>query len=427
MDNKKFLAYLIILILALISYLFLSIKLITIFFIEVSVLFFIIVFVLVFKYKYKFSKFNKTKKWFTLIELIISMTIISILSVGVFMSVSNFLKNNNDTIRKSHINQISLALKNSKWKLPLPDNYTSLYFSWSLIWFQWTFCDIASNKLNLLNILKDPENWTCYTYLINSSRNNYQLYTHLFTKDQPYIIWKDLWIVATTWNTTIDWSYTWSLDLYNASNNYKIYKNNNNNFISNNIKALVKNCNDIKKYNIWQDSWIYTVYSWSVEKKVYCNMEIKDGGWTLIVNVADVTTGWNLTWIDSLDNWSVLNIWDNWIFSRTWVNNLIEDVSSSEVIIKYDDGNYVVLDYYSWDIKSFYDGNYAVQISEDNCIANSWRCSSNSSENVSWWYFCNWKDPFFESYTFWVWWPGLTPDKSSYDCNNKIWSFIGIR
>ena len=368
------------------------------------------------------------KQWFTLLEIVVSITIFFILSISTYMYIWKFLDANNDRIRKMHINQIALALSSINWKLPLPDNYTSLYFSWKLIWFQWTFCDTDFAKLGMTSI-KDPQSWKCYTYLLNSNQDKYQLYTYLSTYKKPYIVWNDeLWII-TTWNKAIDGSYTWSLDLFDANETYKIYENENESFVSNTLKPIIKNCSDIKKYWIWKKNWIYNVYSWTIAKKVYCNMDIKGWWWTVVVNVADPTkNSWD--WNGITDLWTSYNSWNNWIFSRTWVNSLLDDnLWKYQALIKYADGNYVILDYYSWNIQAFYNWNYAVQISSDNCIADNWRCSDSgkSSSNVSWGYFCNGKNPFFEDYTFWTWWAWSTPDKSSYDCVNKIWAFVGIR
>ena len=372
----------------------------------------------------KFTKYPNVKQWFTFLELIISISILAIISIVSYTNIWKFLKENNDSIRQTHINQIALALWNVNWKLPLPDDYTSLYFSWQLIWFQWIFCNTDFSKLGLTAKIKDPETWKCYAYLLNSNQDKYQLYTYLFIDNKPYIIWNDeLWII-TTWDETINASYTWSLDLFDTSKSYKIYKNEDESFVSNTLKPMIRNCNDIKKYWIWKENWIYTVYSWTTDKKVYCNMDIKSWWWTVIVNVTNPTNGWD--WNGITDLWTY-NTWNNWIFSRIWVNSLIDnELWKHQALIRYADGNYVILNYYSWDIQSFYDWNYAVQISSDNCVAKNGRCGDTSS-NVSWWYFCNDKDPFFESYTVWTWWDWSTPDKSSYDCVDKVWTFVGIR
>jgi len=420
MNKKKFVTYFIIFILGLLSYLFLSIKFIIIFFIESLILFLMIVFILFFKFNLK--KNNKFSKWwFILIEIVVSITIILLLSTGAYLVIWNFLKWNNDQIRKSHLNQIVLSLKNIDWKYPLPDNYTSLYFSWKIIWFQWVFCETNFAKLDLPANIKDPETWKCYNYLVNSNQDKYQLYTYLISENKNYFLWNELWIVM-SWSQAIDSNFTWNLELLNNIN-YNIYKNDNEFFTD--FKYFIKNCSDIQKYWIWKESWIYTVYSWTTEKKMYCDMETKKWWWTIVVNVIDTDSAWSWDWIDNL--WTYTT-WQNWIFSRTGINNLFTDnLQNHQALIKYSDGNYTILDYYSWNIQAFYDWKYAVQISTDNCVANNWRCWTTTWTNISWGYFCNNKDPFFEDYTFWTWWAWNTPDKSSYDCVNKTPSFVGIK
>ena len=122
------------------------------------------------------SKF--TKKAFTLVELIIVVTIIAILATIWFISYSGYSENLKDTVRKTDIKTISKALefKLSKgWILPEPDN-----ISWEITekWIKfkiWEFWNQSHTELasDLSQLPLDPADKTHYKYAISENWRYY--------------------------------------------------------------------------------------------------------------------------------------------------------------------------------------------------------------------------------------------------------------
>ena len=79
---------------------------------------------------------------FTLVELIVVITILAILWTIALISLEWYTSDARDSVRVTD-------LKNIKWSLDreyvvsgqylLPDNATEVTFSWALLWTQWTY------------------------------------------------------------------------------------------------------------------------------------------------------------------------------------------------------------------------------------------------------------------------------------------------
>jgi prepilin-type N-terminal cleavage/methylation domain-containing protein len=83
------------------------------------------------------QKFNF--KAFTLVELIVVITIVWILSTIGFVSYSGYLTWARDSNRISQMVKLSDSLQvySATKSLPLPDNYVEIHASWSVIAYQW--------------------------------------------------------------------------------------------------------------------------------------------------------------------------------------------------------------------------------------------------------------------------------------------------
>ena len=121
----------------------------------------------------------KIKTWFTLVELIVVISILAILWTIAFLSFSWYSSKSRDSVRISDIANISkwLELYNVvAWTYPLPDNSTTFTWStWSVIK-QWVLWDNVSRIIKLSKAVVDPLTNSNYIYSVFNDWKYYQLY-----------------------------------------------------------------------------------------------------------------------------------------------------------------------------------------------------------------------------------------------------------
>ena len=106
------------------------------------------------------------KKWFTLVELIVVITILAILWTIAFVSMQWYTKKARDSNRTNDIWLIMKSLELYKiqtWEYPSPDYGTVVYYqTWSNeVWTQWTVWIETVKKLDKLDkVPRDPLTWT---------------------------------------------------------------------------------------------------------------------------------------------------------------------------------------------------------------------------------------------------------------------------
>ena len=167
---------------------------------------------------------QKHKPAFTLVELIVVITILSILWTIAFITLNWYSTQARDSTRITDISSIktTLELYNlESWKYPLPTDYTLITYSWWIIvWKQWTFWETAKINVDKLDkIPVDPLVEREYTYSLTDKWNEYQLWwimewTEITYNNSPLDKW---WIVqsANAWdviaNAYVTWNYNWML------------------------------------------------------------------------------------------------------------------------------------------------------------------------------------------------------------------------
>jgi len=185
------------------------------------------------------------KFWFTLVELIVVITIIWILSTVWFVSYSNYLTWARDSNRISQVVKISDSLQvySTNKNLPIPDDSVNVLLSWSVIWYQWYLWSDALETIDYTNGGKDPKDDLFFTYYVDTSRRGFQLLSYFeensnlsssvqnITNAVDYsdrflkLYWKKLWIV-TQWESNIPIqeisSLGWQLDLATSTINYTL-------------------------------------------------------------------------------------------------------------------------------------------------------------------------------------------------------------
>ena len=131
---------------------------------------------------------NKHKKAFTLVELIVVITILAILGTIAFIALQWYSKTARDSARLADMSRIKSSLELFMvewWKYPEPANIANITYSGTLdAWHQGTFWETTfRNVMRLDKIPKDPVTEIEYTYSVTNNRKEYQLAWVLETQD----------------------------------------------------------------------------------------------------------------------------------------------------------------------------------------------------------------------------------------------------
>jgi len=320
-------------------------------------------------------------KAFTLVELIVVITILAILWTIAFISLQWYSRDARDSTRTADLWNIKTSLELytlQTWKYPSPDSFSTITYSWwtEKVWYQWVVWDGVTKNLKSLNEKPlDPLTNDPYVYSTTNSYKEYEVLA-LYEWSVAYNPIINQTNAATTQLTPkIDWNYNW---VFVKTTNYIIPSPS---LItaepltpwiwtlltSSNIKSLVttngKNIpkNTLTKTKTWALNINLSVYTWSITKtststeKVNAMKQIQNAyTWTTlatdnaIATVLNSTTnsqllvlssttfklppasldwscwsdnGWNL--ISSPTNsctiWSISNLVDNWQWNTyTW-------------------------------------------------------------------------------------------------------------
>jgi len=191
---------------------------------------------------------NKINKWFTLVELIVVVTILWILSTIWFVAYSGYLVWVRDTNRVSNMKALSdgLELYRTKNTLPLPDDYVEVKANWKIIWYQWYAWKNVIESIEFSSEWVDPKDKIYYSYYLTKDRRYYQLMWFLEEKSDlelagnftekvnaidysiryPTVYGKNLWILTDNENTPIQEvpsiKSAWEIDL-GSTNSGTVY------------------------------------------------------------------------------------------------------------------------------------------------------------------------------------------------------------
>lgn len=305
------------------------------------------------------------KKWFTFIELMIAITIITFLSVLWFVSYKSHISSSRDATRKSELSDIYslLDLQKTKSLLPIPDKRIDLYSSWIIIWYQWYLSKEIINKLWFKWSWKDPLDNIFYTYFLSKDLRNPWLMGFLENSPEdvsihylntanavdysiryPIIFWKKLWILVNENNIPIQEDpviqSAWNIELWTLSNNYLAYFDNNTS-ISNSWYSMKVLYWTTTTWIIWNSceqyieehnseplqSWLYLIDSWTWTYETYCDMSSTTWSWTETrIAICSWTVpsnayaiNWNTfiqayNWID----WSPSSLNWNYLWTSCW-------------------------------------------------------------------------------------------------------------
>ena len=171
---------------------------------------------------------HKNKHAFTLIELIVSITILAVLATIAFLSFGWHTSNARNSTRIADIKTIDKAFSlfsSVETVLPLPDNPESVTYSGSLAWTQGTFGKSAAIGVwRISNVPTDPTKWIEYTYSTSNNRTKYQIGAAL----EAGLFSADIWIIPQTHALSGDGMTSYNMGNYtsydiNATNGSECY------------------------------------------------------------------------------------------------------------------------------------------------------------------------------------------------------------
>ncbi len=173
----------------------------------------------------KYYQIKYKKSGFTLVELIVVITILAILWTIAFISFWNYTISARDSNRLTDIKNMGFSLGNYYNKVgsyPIPTNSTWITYSWWVLFYYWSFWNtVFTNLWELSKLPKDPMFNVEYNYGITSQKNAYQIGYILEWNELTYsafnqanatesfreVAWKTNW----TFNWLVVWWSTWWL------------------------------------------------------------------------------------------------------------------------------------------------------------------------------------------------------------------------
>ncbi len=158
----------------------------------------------------------KKEFWFTLVELIISITILAILAAIAFMYWSMYVKDTRDAVRTTDMWSVSKALDlyavKNNWFYPEPDEWIQIIYSWTIeVYTQWKFWETAFKTVEIMNKeVLDPEFKNNYVYSVTSDRREFQIWAI----EENWDLLNSLLInISYAWDIRIPalvkWNYNW--------------------------------------------------------------------------------------------------------------------------------------------------------------------------------------------------------------------------
>jgi prepilin-type N-terminal cleavage/methylation domain-containing protein len=158
---------------------------------------------------------------FTLVELIVVITILAILWTIAFLSLQWYSQNARDWVRISDIKNIEKwlwVMLVKSWIVPTPDDTKiNITASWTVIWIQWYAWKLVQSQIGMSKeSWKDPLDGTYYTYYTNSSKTDYQIMWFLeWWLSKNTLLWNSYAVNYTNRIILTKWSELWIL-LWNS-------------------------------------------------------------------------------------------------------------------------------------------------------------------------------------------------------------------
>ena len=168
---------------------------------------------------------SNNRKWFTIVELVVVISILSVLSTIGFLAYSWYLITARDTNRTSQLWSLSewLNILRTKGRLPFPENKVIIYSGTDIVSYQWYIWESVLSTMRYSNTWIDPKDNINFSYYLTANRKYFQLmwfleeeyeerevvwiinqsYATDYSIRFPYVKWSNLWILVTEENIPI--------------------------------------------------------------------------------------------------------------------------------------------------------------------------------------------------------------------------------
>ena len=144
-----------------------------------------------------FSMNKQQTKAFTLVELIVVITILAIFWTIAFISLQGYSRDSRDSVRISDISNIRTSLELfhlNAGKYPLPDDSETVTYSGGILWYQGTVGDQVVSNLsrNMSEVPTDPLTDKQYFYSVHNNKNENQVLALLEGDVSALNYWTDV-------------------------------------------------------------------------------------------------------------------------------------------------------------------------------------------------------------------------------------------
>ena len=299
------------------------------------------------------------KKAFTLVELIVVVTILAILSTVWFVAFSGYLEWVRDTNRISQLKSISdgLTLYQATAQLPLPNDKVEIQQDWTVIWYQWYAGENVTGKIEYSAEWMDPKDGVLFTYAITKERKSFALMAFLeeengldwlvywnttyasYENRIPYVTGRKIGVILDETNSPIqenvDIQTQWYINIIDVwSNEFQAYLSNNEIYSGTGwaLRSISTkfDCKRLKDMKWSLPSGIYGIDpdGNGITTNVYCDMETDWGGWTLATMLADTDTE-NLFSESNVNEFITnknVNVATRWRLSSIWTDETNRDI-----------------------------------------------------------------------------------------------------
>jgi prepilin-type N-terminal cleavage/methylation domain-containing protein len=291
---------------------------------------------------------NRQKQAFTLVELIVVITILAILWTIAFISLQWYSTQARDSTRVSDLSSMKTSLELfhlDAGKYPQPTNGIDITYSWWVVWSQWIFWEtVYANVEKLDKVPTDPLTDNFYTYSVTWIKNEYQLWW--------IIEWDEIsmsynWITKTNaWetiaNAIVTGSYNWVITKSNSGTLCNILS----------LPSIITNDTTVTDLQqiVANNSFVYRWYKNLPSS--FKNSKFKNDWWfaftsnklvsysdtwscnTLIDKTSYVSRVTLLKWLQDAYTWTIVKeVWE----IKNILDLAINENSPSQEVIKYSD------------------------------------------------------------------------------------------
>lgn len=152
---------------------------------------------------------------FTLIELIVVISVISILWLIAYSSFTTYIRESRDATRFYNLNTIDTNLQvfqTEIWRYPDPINWVNITYSGSTLWTQWSINDDMVRILRKLNKKPvDVYSLSDFSYSLSFDKTEYELWAVIEWESNMYSLINDSY--AKWWDikarSMVVWNYNW--------------------------------------------------------------------------------------------------------------------------------------------------------------------------------------------------------------------------